>query len=87
MKRDGYQCKVCGEMGDKYANGGIGVHHKGGIVESKWLSKKGHSNNPNNIVTICNRCHDQLHQKARAEGRDSSQVEPEGDQHGHGSDG
>lgn len=78
MRRDQYTCKVCGRVGDD-DNGGIGVHHKGGIVESKWLSQKGHSNDPNNIVTICNRCHDRIHQRARAEGVDSSQVTPAGD--------
>jgi len=78
MRRDDYRCKSCGELGSS-KNGGIGLHHKGGIVASKWLSKKGHSNDPNNIVTICARCHDKEHQQARAEGIDSSQVTPEGD--------
>ncbi len=78
MRRDKYRCKTCGELGNQ-DNGGIGVHHKGGIVESKWLSKQGHSNTPANIVSICASCHDKEHQKAKAEGVDSSQVTPEGD--------
>lgn len=73
MRRDEYQCKVCGTRKD------IELHHKGGIVESEWLSKKGHKNVPNNLVTICAACHDRVHEKARAEGNDSSQVTPEGD--------
>lgn len=73
MRRDQFTCKVCGGQEN------IGVHHKGGIVESKWLSMKGHSNEPNNLVTICEPCHDRIHQKARAEGTDSSQVTPAGD--------
>jgi 5-methylcytosine-specific restriction endonuclease McrA len=77
MRRDKYRCKTCGVLGTK--DNGLSVHHKGGIVESKWLSKKGHANDPNNIVSICERCHDRLHEKAREEGVDSSQVKPEGD--------
>jgi hypothetical protein len=78
MRRDKYRCKSCGRKGTK-ENGGIGIHHKGGIVESKWLSAKGHSNDPNNLVTICNSCHDEEHEKARADGVDSSQVTAKGD--------
>lgn len=78
MRRDDFMCKTCGSRGNG-DNGGIGVHHKGGIVESKWLSKKGHQNDKNNIVTICARCHDKVHNKAREEGVDSSQVTPDGD--------
>lgn len=74
MRRDDYQCKVCGGRDQ------IGLHHKGGIVESKWLSMKGHKLDANNVVTICDKCHDRIHQKARAEGVDSSQVTPEGDE-------
>ena len=69
LRRDKFRCKVCGELGTK-ENGGLGVHHKGGIPESKWLAKKGHSNDPNNIVAICNNCHDNVHEKAREEGID-----------------
>ena len=48
--------------------------------ESRWLSKKGHKNDPNNLVTICEGCHDNVHERAKAAGTDSSQVTPEGDQ-------
>lgn len=68
LRRDHFKCKVCGELGDKEANGGVGVHHKGGIPESRWLRNKGHSNDPNNIVSICAHCHDNVHEKAREEG-------------------
>lgn len=79
IRRDKFTCKIHGDKGEgKY--GGIQVHHKGGIIESEWLSKKGHSNDPNNIVTLCARAHDELHNRARAEGVDSSQVTPEGDE-------
>jgi hypothetical protein len=73
MRRDRYQCKVCG------GKDSIGVHHKGGIVASKWLSQKGHENTPDNLVVICDDCHDNVHEDAREEGIDSSQVTPEGD--------
>lgn len=79
MRRDGYRCKKCGELGDMEKNGGLGVHHKGGIPESKWLSKKGHANDPNNLVSICHDCHDDVHEEARENGTDSEQVKPEGD--------
>lgn len=73
LRRDRYRCKRCGSR-DK-----VGPHHKGGVVESGWLSRKGHANELNNISTICERCHDRVHDQARAEGVDSSQVLPEGD--------
>lgn len=79
MQRDEYHCKSCGELGDKEENGGIGVHHVGGIVSSRRTSKLGHKNQLNNLVTICARCHDREHERARAEGEDSSQVTPSGD--------
>lgn len=73
MRRDGFRCKRCGR---EHA---LSLHHKGGVVLSKWLSKKGHSMEPNNLVTICASCHDALHNKAREAGVDSTQVTPEGD--------
>ena len=78
MRRDEYTCKIHGDRGEGDC-GGLEVHHKGGIVESKWLSEKGHKNVPNNLVTLCAKAHDEIHNKARADGVDSSQVEPEGD--------
>jgi hypothetical protein len=73
FRRDGFQCKKCGGREN------VSIHHKGGVVMSQWLSKKGHKLDRNNLVTICNRCHDKIHTEARAEGVDSSQVKPEGD--------
>lgn len=73
MRRDEYRCKRCG--GDK----DLSLHHKGGIVASKWLSKKGHHLDFNNVTTLCSGCHDAIHNAAREEGIDSSQVTPEGD--------
>ena len=73
MRRDEYRCHRCGKNKD------LSLHHKGGIVASKWLSKKGHHMDPNNITTLCSKCHDTIHEQAREEGEDSSQVTPEGD--------
>lgn len=78
FRRDEYTCKVHGDRGEGDC-GGLTVHHKGGIVESDWLSSKGHRNLMNNLVIICSKAHDQMHEEAKAAGTDSSQVEPEGD--------
>lgn len=78
MRRDGYVCKVHGDKGEG-KNGGLTLHHKGGVVESEWLNKKGHKSELNNLVVLCTRAHNAIHEKAREEGTDSSQVEPEGD--------
>lgn len=78
MRRDQYECQECGETGND-SNGGIGVHHLGGIVDSKKASRMGHKNILENIQTICDDCHDREHAEARAKGQDSSQVLPSGD--------
>jgi 5-methylcytosine-specific restriction endonuclease McrA len=78
MRRDDYKCKSCGRKGGA-DNGGVGVHHKGGIVDSAWLSKKGHRNDFDNLVTICADCHDREHENAKDRGTDSTQVTPEAD--------
>lgn len=77
LRRDGYECKACGSNGRD--TGGLTLHHKGGIVESEWLSKKGHRNEKVNLVTLCEQCHDRVHGKARAAGNDSSQVTAQAD--------
>jgi hypothetical protein len=63
FRRDGYTCKKCGRTDSP-----IGLHHKGGIPDSEWLKKKGHINELNNMATICDKCHDSIHQEARQEG-------------------
>lgn len=61
MRRDGYTCKKCG------TKQGLIVHHKGGLENptSLWLKKKAKSNDPNNIVTLCEACHDDIHVEDR----------------------
>jgi len=73
LRRDGWRCPVCGGKDN------LSLHHKGGIVESRWLSMQGHKTTPANVTTCCEKCHDRLHEKARERGTDSSQVTPEGD--------
>jgi hypothetical protein len=62
MKRDHFTCKLCGQQEN------IGVHHKGGIEHpnSEWLAAQGHANTPENLVTICDACHDGVHNRDRA---------------------
>jgi hypothetical protein len=61
FRRDEWKCKKCG--GQKM----LSVHHKGGTpnLVSRAMRKKGHSNDPNNIVTICEDCHDDVHEEDR----------------------
>lgn len=79
FRRDKFTCKKCGQKGTK-ENGGLGLHHIGGIVSSARTSRLGHRWVPSNVVSLCHRCHDRAHQEAREEGIDSSQVTPEGDE-------
>lgn len=67
MRRDEYRCKVHGDRGEG-ENGGLQVHHKGKLKAevSAWLGRKGGSNDPNNLVTLCKRAHDGIHDKDRA---------------------
>lgn len=81
MRRDEWRCKRCGTDQD------LTVHHKGGAVTSRWISRIGHRNQPNALAVVCHPCHDAIHDEARAEGVDSSQVLAEADQgteHDHG---
>lgn len=66
FRRDHYKCKVCG--GNGVGKGGVQIHHKGNLENpvSKWLEGKGRSNDPNNLVTICKACHDNVHDDDRA---------------------
>jgi hypothetical protein len=79
FRRDEWRCKKCGELGSKEENGGLGLHHVGGIVSSPRVSRLGHKWVRANVIACCDRCHDLMHEEARAEGIDSSQVQPEGD--------
>ena len=77
FRRDEWRCKRCGCDGN--GRGGLTMHHKAGVVASRWLDEKGHSNDPNNLVTMCKTCHTEVHTEARAQGIDSTQIKPLGD--------
>lgn len=64
MRRDEYTCKKCGGS----SNSPITVHHIGGVdaPTSMWLAKKAHRNDRNNLATVCEDCHDAIHEEDRA---------------------
>lgn len=66
MRRDGYTCKVHGDRGEG-DNGGLTLHHKGGAGVSRWLKAKGHRNVLNNLVTMCKRAHNEVHDRAEVD--------------------
>lgn len=78
LRRDHFRCTVCGQKGND-DNGGIELHHLGGIVDCARNAIAGHKVTQANVVTICAHCHDAAHETARADGTDSSQVTPAGD--------
>ena len=64
FRRDEWKCKKC--QGKKM----LSVHHKGGtpnLVSRALRSNKGHSNDPSNIVTVCEECHDDAHEEQNDE--------------------
>ena len=66
FRRDEFTCRVHGDKGEG-ENGGLQVHHKGKIQNpSPWLARKGGSNDPSNLVALCRRAHDGIHDKDRA---------------------
>jgi len=52
LKRDGYRCRQCGSFS------GVEVHHIKRRLE-------GGSDTPENLITLCYRCHDSKHPGAR----------------------
>lgn len=84
MRRDGFKCKVCGEYGDEEQNGGIGVHHKNQHItapvekrKGMQANKEGRRNDPNQLTTICESCHDRVHERDREEygGEDADEAQ------------
>ena len=68
LRRDHYQCKRCGGKSD------LTMHHKADILASDYLrrlKKVSGRTDPQNLVTICQSCHDAIHTEAREKGWDS----------------
>lgn len=66
LRRDHYRCQHCDELGAE-PNGGVGVHHKGGVRNAPTLrlARMGKRSVPENLEAICRRCHDGLHDEDR----------------------
>lgn len=86
MRRDGFHCKVCGELGSK-ENGGLSIHHKAQHIRDPKVQKKGvlaneegRRNDPSQMIAICDRCHDNVHE----EDRDENPGKPDADEEMHG---
>lgn len=60
MRRDGYACKLC--EGREHA---LTLHHKGGVVEKRWVALRGPRNEPSSLLTVCGPCHDRVHAEYR----------------------
>jgi hypothetical protein len=80
MRRDKFTCKACGELGSMEENGGLGVHHRSEHLESpkakarsRLLGKEKRIDSLANIVSLCQRCHDHVHEEDRAEFGDAEQ--------------
>lgn len=55
-KRDNYTCKNCGTQSfEKYA---MDVHH---IVPPENFDSFDEANHPDNLITLCRKCHDDIH--------------------------
>lgn len=55
LKRDGYQCQLCGDVYPLDFDGALFVHHK------IYRAHEG-SDDPENLVTLCDLCHAVPHQ-------------------------
>ncbi|WP_435177948.1 HNH endonuclease [Halorussus sp. AFM4] len=53
-RRDSYQCQHCGAQGGPRGNTELHAHH---VVPKS----RGGSHNPNNLTTLCQQCHSQVH--------------------------
>ena len=68
FRRDGWHCHKCGGKDD------LSIHHKADILASPYLRrlhKVASRTDPRNLVTVCNACHDALHDQARADGTEA----------------
>lgn len=69
FRRDGYRCKVHGDLGHGDC-GGLEVHHKGHLENpSARMATLGRANDPKNLVVVCARAHNEIHDRDRAESK------------------
>jgi len=65
LRRDQYRCHKCGGREE------LTLHHKADVLASDYLRrlhKVAGRTDPKNLVVLCQRCHDQIHENAREEG-------------------
>jgi hypothetical protein len=83
FRRDDFACTHPDHLGQEFRGekgNALTLHHLGGTPgKSEWLNEAGHENKPENIATVCEEHHNQIHEEARAAGEDSSQVLAKGD--------
>ncbi len=60
FRRDGWRCKRCGGATD------LGLHHKGGVKQAVHWLQQGKRSNFANLVTLCDKCHDAVHDESRS---------------------
>lgn len=68
FRRDQYRCHKCGGRED------LSLHHKADILASDYLRrlhKIAGRTDPRNLTTLCQRCHDSVHEEARREGTEA----------------
>lgn len=64
LRRDGWHCHKCGSTQD------LTIHHKADILASPYLRrlhKIAGRADPKNLATLCQKCHDAVHEQARAD--------------------
>lgn len=61
LKRDQYRCQSCGWTENTFHGIDLHVHHINSV-------KDGGGNDPKNLVVLCNRCHNRVHQNGPVDG-------------------
>lgn len=67
-RRDGWHCHKCGGKDD------LTIHHKADVLASPYLRRLHQiagRTDQRNLATICHKCHDAIHQEARAAGEEA----------------
>lgn len=55
-ERDNYTCQFCGEKNKR-----VVVHHKDWQGKRRGISQKEMNNDPSNLITLCDKCHNRIH--------------------------